>query len=246
MSEHWEMYARQEGDHRAFVSYDHGIADELPTLGIQSLVKVRVAFHRAEPNGLLSRDEFPALSSIEDSVQQFMEAHGGVYVGRVTVAGARHLYAYCDVPPHDLRHFLVDLEAKSEYKLQYLQEPDPRQEGYFGELYPSPDDWQVVQDLKVIASLEKHGDALTEPRQIDHLAYFQSAADRDAFTTWARAAGYTIAVTRQTDDDYRAEFFHTGVPDLESINVHSIGIARKARELNGEYDGWGCPVVAAA
>jgi hypothetical protein len=239
------MYAQQQGEYRAFVSYDHGIADHLPTLAVQNLLKVRVPFHIALDNGLLSRDEFPVLSSIEDSFQEFVETNGGVYVGRVTVAGARHLFAYCDVSQRELRDFLLALEAKSEHALQYLQAPDPAREGYFQELYPSPDDWQVVQDLKVIASLEKHGDALTVPRQIDHLACFQSAADVATFTAWARTAGYTVVVA-QPPGDHRVEFFHVGLPDLDSINPHSIGIARKAREHNGEYDGWGCMVVAAA
>src|SRR5689334_21375951 len=116
MSDHWEVYACQMGEHRAFVSYDHGIGESLATLLIQDLVKVRVGLRAADERGLPTREEFPALNAIEDTFRQFAEEHKGVLVGRVTVDGARHLYAYVDVPAEVLRRFLIDAGKRLGYE----------------------------------------------------------------------------------------------------------------------------------
>jgi hypothetical protein len=42
---------------------------------------------------------------------------------------------------------------------------------------------------------------------------------------------------------YRLEFVHIGIPDLDHINPHTIGILRKAKELGSDYDGWGTLVL---
>jgi hypothetical protein len=246
VSEHWELYVCQHDDYRAYVSYDHGIAGELEALPVDHLVKVRLAFHSPDERGLPNQEELQTASGVEDGFKLFVEARGGAYVGRVTVAGARHFYAYCDAALDDLQRFLTGQEADTGYALQYLRESDPGREAYWSELYPSEDDWQVVQDLKVISNLEAEGDPLTEPREIDHVACFGSADSRAAFMAWASSAGYVIGVTHEhpgSEAGFTVECHHTGVPNLEGINPHSVGLRRKAAEFGGDYDGWGTAVL---
>jgi hypothetical protein len=246
VSERWEFYVRQEGEYRAYVSYDHGIAPELEAMPIQHLLMLRLAFRSPDEGGHPPDEELEAANEVEDALKILVEEHGGVLVGRLTVAGARRFYAYCDVELGTLRAFLAHQQRGSGYKIQYLREPDPERSAYWDDLYPTDDDWQVLLDLKVIAGLRDAGDPLTEPRKIDHVACFRSAESRATFVTWAAAAGYAIGATRDypsSEAGFTVEFHHTGVPDLDGINPHSVGLRRKVHELGGDYDGWGSPVV---
>jgi hypothetical protein len=133
------------------------------------------------------------------------------------------------------------------YELRFVVKPDANRDGYWQDLFPSNDDWQVILDLRVIESVGKHGDDGTASRRIDHWAYFPAREGAERFSQWVRERGYILDETDTTDEGkFRVRFAHEGTLRLSDITSHSIALRRKASELGGDYDGWETPVCKAS
>jgi hypothetical protein len=103
-----------------------------------------------------------------------------------------------------------------------------------------------MSNQKVVLNLTKEGDDLSKPRQVDHWLYFSSEADRDKFITYAAKEKYKIESKDNNKDSklkYQLRISRVDNVDLDSISKITIGLRRKAKELNGEYDGWETFVV---
>jgi hypothetical protein len=122
-------------------------------------------------------------------------------------------------------------------------EPDAEKAGYWKELFPSPDDWQLIMDMRVLESLEEHGDDHSQARTIDHVALIPAGVAQKQFTAWLKERGYDLQSVEPTEESIiRFEFTHEGTVELTEISSHSIALRRKAEELGGDYDGWGTSV----
>jgi hypothetical protein len=240
MSEQWIFLPCQMGDHRAFIFYDHGIRDSIKEVAPPNLLKLRVAFKQPGPDGMPPHDEFEQLTALEDGLQALAQAHASVYVGRVTVAGHRHFYIY--TPDADEAAWSARLDSLGEqhrYQLAFSLKSDVSHDGYWQELFPTEDDWQVVQDLGVLEALKKEGDDGSASRQIDHWAYFPSLATAEQFSQWVEQQGYAAkGADAAADGKFRVCFTHEGKAQWPDISSHTIRLRRMASELGGEYDGW--------
>ena len=50
------------------------------------------------------------------------------------------------------------LRPASSYAVASYSEPDERRDGYWKELYPDENSWQVIKDIEVLDALKKQGD----------------------------------------------------------------------------------------
>ncbi len=244
MSDGWDFFPCQMGDNRAFIFFNEDISERVDSLPAEHVVKVRVTLKSPDPRGLPMGDEFEALSSLEDRLTSFFEAQAGCYVGRISVAGFRHFYYYVDGEEAELGAFLQRLTASTGYELKYIREPDRERTSYWQDLFPTADDRQLMQDMRVLEHLQKEGDSLDQEREIDHWAYFPEAEQRDAFVAWALGEGYTLEGKPDQDQNYGALLRHIAAPELATITQHTIKLNRKASELGGDYDGWETSVEA--
>ena len=222
MSEHWEFYPCQMGNHQAFIFYDHGIRDEIDGLALANALKIRVLFHRPTDAGLPTNDEFPQLSALEDVLTRHVHKLGGVYVGRVTVAGARYFHCFVPFAEDTAERVLRQISAESGYELHFVLKPDPEKRTYWEELFPTPREWQTVQDMKVLDVLKDHGDDPSVTRRIDHWLYFRKSSGRDAFTTWALDNGFVVQNSGDPEDaggDYGIQIYHDAQPELQVITA---------------------------
>ncbi len=228
------------GDNRASIFYDHGIHECIDEIAPPHLLKVRVAFKQPTPDGMPTHDEFAHLTALEDGLQTLAQGHGSIYVGRVTVAGHRHFYIYTpDTEGVAWSARIESLGHRHRYQLAFSLKADGGHDGYWQELFPTDDDWQVVQDLGVVEALNKEGDDGSASRQIDHWAFFASRATAEQFSQWAETQGYASKCVDATDDArFRVCFSHQGIAKWPDISSHTIRLRRKASELGGEYDGW--------
>ena len=95
-------------------------------------------------------------------------------------------------------------------------------------------------DAVVRATLRQHGDDGTKVRTVDHLAYFQNQHDMSAYMTFVHDLGFTL----QDSVHEFAVAFTKDTPVVEADFDRELAIIQaKAKALNGEYDGWGCPVA---
>jgi hypothetical protein len=246
MSDHWEFYPSPMGDHQAFIFYDHGIREEIDDLPHPNALKIRVRFRIAAENGLPTNDEFEQLSALEDLLTARVGERGGVYVGGVSVGGARYFHCFVPFTEDETRPLLREIAAESGYELDFVLKPDPLKETYWEELFPSDDEWRVIQDLKVLQVLGDKGDDPSIPRRIDHWSYFPASAERDAFAEWAAANSFTIEQMMDPeadDDEWGVQVYHDARPELPVITATTQLLLEKARELGGSYDGWETHVV---
>ncbi|HTD73422.1 MAG TPA: DUF695 domain-containing protein [Steroidobacteraceae bacterium] len=246
MTEDWRYFPCTMGESTAFIFVDVGITETIDRAPA-NLVKIRLAYKNPHPNGLPSDEEFYAVGSIERALETFVTETSGWYIGRVTVDGHRHFYVYSAKEEAHWSSFLDSLSATTGYQLEADTRSDPQHEGYWQDLYPTDDDWQVINDLAVIDAIDRNGDNGTEPRQIDHWVYFGNQTGMLPFLTWARSEGFTHdeANSSSTDDGrYCLRLSHHGPAEITEISHRTIALRRKALEYGGEYDGWETPVVS--
>lgn len=254
MSDHWELFPCQIGDHQAFIAYDHGLRNDIDGIAPTSLLKIKATVKTPNDHDLPDKQEFAALNELETGLTASIEQAGGVFVGRVTVASLRIFYFYVDVSDAGARALVDQHAASSGYELRFTLREDSGREGYWQDLYPSKQDWQLARDLQLIDSLENHGDPLTAPRRLDHWAYFATPTAMSAFASWLPNAGFQVDSAKELDAEdvvdaahkCRVMFFHELVPTFANVSTVTLKLMEKAGELDGDYDGWECAVMAAA
>src|SRR5215471_6737316 len=199
MSDHWEVFPCQMGDHVAWISYNHGIRDEIAKLPLPNIVKFKVPLRAPDDRGLPQGDEFASLNSIEEDLDSALQATGGVFVGRITTNGARHFYFYTAGSKQDVTQVAERVSAKHDRKLHFLTEADLDRTAYWNKLFPTKDDWRVILDMRVESALREAGDDLQTPRPIEHFAYFKTATGRDRFLEQVRDRFASVQETSSAD-----------------------------------------------
>ena len=96
MEDIWHTFPAQMGDDQAWITYNHGFAEVAEADKRGNCLRVRVTIKNPTEYGMPTNEEFPALSSLDESIDDAITAAGGVYVGRITVAGCRFFYYYAE------------------------------------------------------------------------------------------------------------------------------------------------------
>jgi len=240
VAERWHTFPAQMGEHRAFITFDESYAREAPKDARSVLVKVRAVIKKPNASGMPTDQEFPELRALDANLETSFNSNGGRFVGNVTVNGRRYFYYYVSCTENDAAELIQRTSRETGYDLAYVYEEDSAKQGYFNDLYPTPDDWQMIKDLQVLDVLRERGDATQKPREISHWAYFADPEQARRFADWAKANNYNVGDIEplETSGKTTVRLSHVGTVVLEDITRHTIGLNRKARELNGDYDGW--------
>lgn len=236
------------GDDQAFILLNVGIKETIDKDAPKRLAKLQLKFKITTPNGLPAQEEFNELVAIERQLERFAKRNGDWYVGRITVAGQRRFYIYISVADHLWSNFADRSSSETGYELSTEYRDDPEHNGYWQNLFPSNDDWQVINDLKVIEAAAKHGDDGSASRQVDHWIYFEDEAAAKSFVAWAQCDRFSLLSeeSRLNDDgSYCVRLTHNGSLSLGDITSHTLVLNRKAREFGGNYDGWETFIVKA-
>jgi len=236
----WYTFPATMGEDQAWITYNHGYAEVSKVDKRNDHLRIRIKFKNPTEHGMPTNEEYPKLSALDEKLDKAIDNIGGVYVGRITVAGKRYFYYYLDTAEKKVKNIIDKIADSSSYKIQYQFESDIEKKKYWEELYPTFDDWQVIEDLKVLDSLAENGDKKEIKREVQHWAYFSSSEDASKYNAWVIKKFYKVIFYGQTDDkkEYMVQYSHVGTMDLGDITQHTISANRKARELNGRYDGW--------
>jgi hypothetical protein len=106
---------------------------------------------------------------------------------------------------------------------------------------------QRARNDSVVDLLSEKGDALEQARPVQHWAYFPTEAGRARFITFieqkfANIDTHVNPVSR--GKEYAVTFWHTGVPDSDSMTAITETLALAAESCGGEYDGWETQVLS--
>lgn len=242
MSDHWEFFPCQLGEHKAFIFYNHGIREQINELDLPVCAEFCIDFKEPRGDGLPDDGETDDLTALEDRLAAELLQIGGVYVGRISVGGIRHFYAYVDATSAQIDALAAKLTVTTPYSVKGSASSDPDKSTYWHTLYPTKADWQMIQDLKVIEKLEQDGNPLDTARRIDHLAYFDDMRGADQFKAWLEAEGFDVDWMSRPDDKedlLGISFSHVCRPMLGDVTQHTYKVCTKTEELGGRYSGWG-------
>ena len=244
----WDFFMCRIEGAPASIRTNLALIEVAPLEGLTQRLQFCIKMKNPTPEGFPSNEEYPILCAIEDAIGEKAEAAGAVLVSVIKSEGVLELWFYCDNA-----ETLVDICQKTlgnfeGYLYQDFSVEDPEWEDYFGFLYPDEFSYQTMQNRKVLMQLEKNGDKMEVPREIDHFIYFKEAAQQQAFAKEAEAKGFKV---RFNDDEFVEErkaegkeypYMVEATREDSPLDIDDIvwDLLELASPFEGEYDGWGC------
>ena len=251
LPQNWDFFMCRIEGVPASIRTNLALIEVAPLEGLTQRLQFCIKMKNPTPEGFPSNEEYPILCAIEDAIGEKAEAAGAVLVSVIKSEGVLELWFYCDNA-----ETLVDICQKTlgnfeGYLYQDFSVEDPEWEDYFGFLYPDEFSYQTMQNRKVLMQLEKNGDKMEVPREIDHFIYFKEAAQQQAFAKEAEAKGFKV---RFNDDEFvedrKAEgkeypYMVEATREDSPLNIDDIvwDLLELASPFEGNYDGWGCANV---
>lgn len=221
-----------------------GIAARAPVAGHPNFFYVRLYMLNPRDDGLSSSEEFDHLVAVEDRITAALqEGTTAIYVGRNTCDGTRDHYFYV-TDPVEVQTLLNGLAPSLlPYEIESGGYEDNAWSVYFDFIHPGLEDMQRIMNRGVRDQLAKHGDDHMIVRQIDHFAYFSSEHARDSYRDAVVRHGFLIDDANQSPDGkFELVFRRADRPnDMDEVTIE---LHQMAKERGGEYDGWGCEIVA--
>ena len=251
LPQNWDFFMCRIEGAPASIRTNLALIEVAPLEGLTQRLQFCIKMKNPTPEGFPSNEEYPILCAIEDAIGEKAEAAGAVLVSVIKSEGVLELWFYCDNA-----ETLVDICQKTlgnfeGYLYQDFSVEDPEWEDYFGFLYPDEFSYQTMQNRKVLMQLEKNGDKMEVPREIDHFIYFKEAAQQQAFAKEAEAKGFKV---RFNDDEFvedrKAEgkeypYMVEATREDSPLDIDDIvwDLLELASPFEGNYDGWGCANV---
>lgn len=244
MSEEWEFYFTSVNDTFASILVNVGIHETAPDPNRSWVLRVWVYFQEVEESGLPGEEEANRFAEVEEAlINDVTSSLDGVLAGRVTAAGRREFFFYAPTFTGFEDTVAQSLSRFPDYQWDSNSELDPDWQQYLSLLYPSPGEWQQIQNRHVIEQLTEHGDSLEKQRMVFHWAYFPDESSRQQFGDQLQQRGYEV--TDQTIDASPDESNLFGIGferidrvDWESINRVTSELMELAESFAGSYDGW--------
>ena len=250
MTDDWDFYFCRVDNRPASIFVDLGVAKDPPLAVYPVMSYVRVAMRNPRHDGLSSSEEFDALKSMEDQLGDRLTSGGSaVYVGRNTSNGCRDFYFYCAQDLDWGARVAESMGLFSGYTYESGSRPDPDWHTYFDFLFPGDREMQSIWNRRVCNSMQRHGDELTQAREIDHWAYFPNQDSRARFLQATVALGYMLREVQDPQDgggQFGAQVYRTDVPCLDTIDEVTWPLFDAAKEAGGKYDGWETVVIKQA
>lgn len=247
MTDNWNFYFCTLSGRRASIFVDLGLGETAPFPAYGHVGVFRLYMIEAREDGFSSSEEFERLIAVEDALSTALaDEKRTLYVGRITTDGERDFFCYTSAPDA-LRGIIVEvMKGFPQYRFDVSVRPDPEWKTYFELLHPAPVEWEQIRNNAIRRQLMDQGDTLTEPREIDHWAYFEDEDARDLFIERAGELGYAL---RQAVDpegerqNYSAQVWRRSAPRSPEFDEETLALRTLAEEMEGEYDGCEIAVI---
>jgi len=251
LPQNWDFFMCHIEGAPASIRTNLALIEVAPLEGLSQRLQFYIKMQNPRPDGLSSNEEYPILCDIEDALGDKAEAIGAVLAGVVKSEGFLELWFYTQNAEALAKTCEEALQTFEGYQSGYNIAEDPEWEDYFGFLYPDEFSYQTMQNRKVLMQLEKNGDKMEVPREIDHFFYFKEAAQQQAFAKEAEAKGFKV---RFNDDEFvedrKAEgkeypYMVEATREDSPLDIDDIvwDLLELASPFEGNYDGWGCANV---
>jgi regulator of RNase E activity RraB len=99
-------------------------------------------------------------------------------------------------------------------------------------------------DQMVLTQLKQAGSDLVKPHAIEFFLYFPNQTAADAAAARIKEAGFQVNARQcAKTDDWLCLATVTMIPEILALQKIRRDFASLAQSMNGEYDGWGTPIV---
>ena len=251
LPQNWDFFMCRIEGAPASIRTNLALIEVAPLEGLSQRLQFYIKMQNPRPDGLSSNEEYPILCDIEDALGDKAEAIGAILAGVVKSEGFLELWFYTQNAEALAKTCEDALQTFEGYQSGYNIAEDPEWEDYFDFLYPDEFSYQTMQNRKVLMQLEKNGDKMEVPREIDHFIYFKEAAQQQAFAKEAEAKGFKV---RFNDDEFvedrKAEgkeypYMVEATREDSPLDIDDIvwDLLELASPFEGNYDGWGCANV---
>ena len=251
LPQNWDFFMCRIEGAPASIRTNLALIEVAPLEGLSQRLQFYIKMQNPRPDGLSSNEEYPILCDIEDAIGEKAGATGAVLAGVVRSEGFLELWFYTQNAEALAKTCEEALQTFEGYQSGDNIAEDPEWEDYFGFLYPDEFSYQTMQNRKVLMQLEKNGDKMEVPREIDHFFYFKEAAQQQAFAKEAEAKGFKV---RFNDDEFvedrKAEgkeypYMVEATREDSPLAIDDIvwDLLELASPFEGNYDGWGCANV---
>jgi len=187
------------------------------------------------------------LSPYEDELSKAAEENDAVYVGRVTTDGFRDFFFYA-ARGAIFEPVIASIAATfTGYQFDTGSRPDQEWTVYRNYLYPPDRICQVMNNRGVYDALQKDGDPLTAPREVDHWIYFPTSFARGTFVQNAMKKGFQVRSMLEPDSQspqFGVTVFRQDIPSPDNLDDVTVMLFDFARAVDGRYDGWETMVLA--
>ena len=248
LPQNWDFFMCRIEGAPASIRTNLALIEVAPLEGFTQRLQFCIKMKNPRPDGLSSNEEYPILCDIEDAIGDKAESTGAVSAGVVKSEGFLELWFYTQNAEALAKTCEEALQTFEGYQSGYNIAEDPEWEDYFGFLYPDEFSYQTMQNRKVLMQLEKNGDKMEVPREIDHFIYFKEAAQQQAFAKEVEAKGFKV---RFNDDEFVEErkaegkeypYMVEATREDSPLAIDDIvwDLLELASPFEGNYDGWGC------
>ena len=248
LPQNWDFFMCRIEGAPASIRTNLALIEVAPLEGLTQRLQFYIKMENPRPDGLSSNEEYPILCDIEDALGDKAEAIGAILAGVVKSEGFLELWFYTQNAEALAKTCEDALQTFEGYQSGYNIAEDPEWEDYFDFLYPDEFSYQTMQNRKVLMQLEKNGDKMEVPREIDHFIYFKEAAQQQAFAKEVEAKGFKV---RFNDDEFvedrKAEgkeypYMVEATREDSPLDIDDIvwDLLELASPFEGNYDGWGC------
>lgn len=245
--ERWESYmATYDNGKPGTVTVRMDLIEISPIKDFPFVLVSGVDYAMGDSSGLPDKMVLETLYEHSDALIQFVTTEfKAIYVGSFMHNGRRVEYFYLSSDKGVETSVTNFWDARKVVNPYIKTAEDKSWEYYKKFLYPNEDTQNYMGDEKVVFNLREAGDKLTEPRRVDHWAYFKSEQDMKRFRNEVVKLGYKVEKTQQNKkaNDFIVQFWNNAKVDLETIHPVTSALRKLAAKHNGEYDGWETFVV---
>jgi hypothetical protein len=226
---------------RAYVLVDIGIGQRLDDLAPPHLLIAKLLYPEPLENGLPSVADRGRLDAFETALKNGLADTPDHWVGRVTTAGARDFYIYtAEASQAVWLERLRPLADGNGLRLKLNIRDDPQRDGYWQGLYPGPEDWVVIRNLRLVERIRETDPDFAKERGLDHFCFFPSRTQAERFAAALSDGGFTLRdINGPRDGRWRVHCTQACSFENDPLTKQTLWLFRKAAEFGGEYDGWG-------
>ena len=242
MQEYWEIYMKNLDGKPASILFNAGISMDIKKI---KYIYPQIAFVKVklkEPNekGLLSENEKPEISFLEDKLEaSLIKFRIGKYVGRIFHNGYVTFLYYLQFT-YNWQDFLnFALDEHSSYKITSAFQQDEDWNYYYNLLYPNTKEWQIIQNHKACNVLKERGDNLYQVRAIEHKAFFNDITKKDKLLKLLEQNGFKIQKEIKNSDGVEGvNFYRIDKPFYHDIDKLTLNLIDILQDYGAIYDGW--------